>query len=114
MHDPDAPVGYAALPALRENRGEALIASISVTLDTRKSDFSDPYYRVPARLWRGATTRFTIRCPRSPEGNKVAVVAGSAHEAHLKAFYHRSGSAALSAAQARAGTPCAAGKSIYS
>ena len=39
------------VPALNENRGEAVIASIAVTADTRKAmDFTDPYYRAPARF----------------------------------------------------------------
>ena len=39
------------LPALDENRGDAVIASIAVTPETRKRvDFSDPYYRTPARF----------------------------------------------------------------
>ena len=39
------------VPALNENRGEAVIASIAVNGETRKAmDFTDPYYRAPARF----------------------------------------------------------------
>ena len=37
--------------ALNENRGDAAIASIAVSPDIRaKVDFTDPYYRTPARF----------------------------------------------------------------
>jgi len=76
------------VPALSENRGDALIASISVTPETRKIlDFSDPYYRVPARfVVRRDAVAADLR-PELLEGKKVAVVAGSAHEAYLKALF---------------------------
>ena len=39
------------LAALDENRGDAVMASIAVTPEARKlADFSDPYYRTPARF----------------------------------------------------------------
>ena len=74
--------------ALNENRGDAVIASIAVTPDTRaKVDFTDPYYRTPGRF--AARRDFPIDEPRPEklEGKKVAVVAGTAHEAYLKALF---------------------------
>src|SRR5262247_2333535 len=39
------------VPALNENRGDAVIASIAATPEARaKADFTDPYYRTPARF----------------------------------------------------------------
>ena len=39
------------LASLSDNRADAVIASIAVTPETRKlADFSDPYYRTPARF----------------------------------------------------------------
>ena len=39
------------LNSLDDNRGDAVMASIAVTPETRKRvDFSDPYYRTPARF----------------------------------------------------------------
>src|SRR5208282_96053 len=39
------------LDALNDNRGDAVIASIAPTGETRqRADFSDPYYRTPARF----------------------------------------------------------------
>lgn len=74
--------------ALTSNRGDAIIASLAVTPDLRKwVDFTDPYYRVPARfVSRRDAVMAEIR-PELLEGKKVGVVAGSAHEAYLKAFF---------------------------
>src|SRR6202034_3041174 len=39
------------LDALGDNRGDAVIASIAPNAETRRrADFSDPYYRTPARF----------------------------------------------------------------
>src|SRR4029078_5937813 len=39
------------LEALNDNRGDAVIASIAPTAETRQhADFTDPYYRTPARF----------------------------------------------------------------
>jgi polar amino acid transport system substrate-binding protein len=39
------------ISALNENRGDAVIASMAATSDVRsKLDFTDPYYRTPARF----------------------------------------------------------------
>jgi polar amino acid transport system substrate-binding protein len=76
------------IPALNENRGEAVIASIAVTEASRKVlEFSDPYYRVPARFaTQRAAAQEELR-PELVEGKKIAVVAGSSHEAYLKALF---------------------------
>lgn len=76
------------IPALNENRGEAVIASIAVTEASRKLlDFSDPYYRVPARFVALREVAQDELRPELVEGKKVAVVAGSAHEAYLKTLF---------------------------
>ena len=76
------------LQALAENRADAVIASLAVTPETRQRvDFSDPYYRAPARFAARRDTDLRDAMPESLEGKKVAVVAGSAHEAYLKAFF---------------------------
>ena len=76
------------LPSLADNRGDAVMASIALTPEARKlADFSDPYYRTPARfVGRRAPPINDVR-PEALEGKKVAVVAGSAHEAFLKALF---------------------------
>lgn len=74
--------------ALNSNKGDAVIASLAETPVLRKQvDFSTPYYRTPAR--------FVVRRDSGPkqiaaktlEGLKVAVIAGSAHEAYLKTLF---------------------------
>jgi polar amino acid transport system substrate-binding protein len=74
--------------ALNDNRGDAAIASISMTPETRgRADFSDAYLRMPGRfvtLREGAIN--DVR-PELLEGKKIAVVAGTAHEQYLKALF---------------------------
>jgi polar amino acid transport system substrate-binding protein len=76
------------VPALNENRGEAVIASIGVNGETRKvMDFTDPYYRVPARFVTLKAAATPVLKPEQLEGKKIAVVGGSAHEAYLKTLF---------------------------
>ncbi len=76
------------LDALNENRGDAVIASIAPTAATRRrADFSDPYYRTPARFVARADSPIGDVVPERVEGKKIAVVAGTAHEAFLKAMF---------------------------
>ena len=102
------------MPSLNDNRGDAVIASIAPSADTRaKVDFTDPYYRTPGPL-RGAA-RFVDRatsCPEQLEGKKVAVVAGTAHEAYLKALFTEAELRAYPNADAGARRRCAGARSI--
>ena len=76
------------IDALAENRGDAVIASIAVTPQTRgRVDFTDPYYRTPARFVARADAEYGDVRPENLEGRKVAVVGGSAHEAYLKVLF---------------------------
>ena len=76
------------IASLSENRGDAVIASIAVTPQSRqKVDFSDPYYRTPARFVALRSLVLDEVRPELIEGKKVAVVGGSAHEAYLKAMF---------------------------
>jgi len=76
------------LDALTENRGDAVIASVAPTMETRRrADFSDPYYRTPARFVARADSPLGDVLPERLEGMKVAVIAGTAHEAFLKAMF---------------------------
>jgi polar amino acid transport system substrate-binding protein len=76
------------LDALNDNRGDAVIASIAPTADTRRrADFTDPYYRTPARFAARLDSPINEILPERLEGKKIAVVAGTAHEAYLKAMF---------------------------
>lgn len=75
------------IDALNTRQGDAIIASMAVTPQMRALvDFSDPYYRVPARFVSlKANVLPTIR-PEYLAGKKVGVVKGTAQEAYLKAL----------------------------
>jgi polar amino acid transport system substrate-binding protein len=78
----------ALLDALGDNRGDAVIASIAATAETRKlADFTDPYYRTPARFVARVDSPLRDVLPELVEGKKIAVVAGTAHEAFLKTMF---------------------------
>jgi polar amino acid transport system substrate-binding protein len=76
------------LNALAENRGDAVIASVAASPDTRRrADFTDPYYRAAARFVARRDTDIQEVLPERLEGKKVGVVAGTAHEAYLRTFF---------------------------
>jgi polar amino acid transport system substrate-binding protein len=76
------------LDALNDNRGDAVIASIAPTAETRRrADFTDPYYRTPARFVARVDSPIGEVLPEKLEGKKIAVIAGTAHEAYLKAMF---------------------------
>jgi polar amino acid transport system substrate-binding protein len=76
------------LASLADNRGDAVMASIAVTPESRKlADFSDPYYRTPARFVVRRDSAISDVRPEKLEGKQVAVVGGTAHEAFLKALF---------------------------
>jgi polar amino acid transport system substrate-binding protein len=76
------------LQALGENRADAVIASLAVTPETRQRvDFSDPYYRVPARFVARRDNTLGDVVPEVLEGKKIAVVSRTAHEEYLKTFF---------------------------
>jgi polar amino acid transport system substrate-binding protein len=76
------------MDALDENRGDAVIASIAITpAARRRAEFTDPYYRTPARFVARADSAIGDVLPELVEGKKIAVVAGTAHEAFLKEMF---------------------------
>jgi polar amino acid transport system substrate-binding protein len=77
------------LDALNDKAGgDAVIASIASNAETRRrADFTDPYYRTPARFVARADSPIKDVLPELVEGKKIAVVAGTAHEAFLKEMF---------------------------
>ncbi len=76
------------LDALSGNLGDAVIASIAANAETRKRvDFTDPYYRTPARFVALTDSPIADVLPELVAGKKIAVVAGTAHEAYLKQMF---------------------------
>jgi polar amino acid transport system substrate-binding protein len=75
------------IDSLNDNRGDAAIASIAVTPETRaRVDFSDPYYRPAARFVARRQTGIDASAEQL-EGKKVAVVAGTAHDEYARALF---------------------------
>ncbi|MGB3389493.1 MAG: transporter substrate-binding domain-containing protein [Pseudaminobacter sp.] len=74
--------------ALLKQEGEAIIAGVAVTQETRgKYAFSRPYLQFPARF---LTTRNSpLREPifKAVEDERVGVMAGSAHESMLRDYF---------------------------
>jgi polar amino acid transport system substrate-binding protein len=76
------------LDALSDGRGDAVIASIAPTAENRhRADFTDPYYRTPARFVARADSPIGDVLPELVEGKKIAVIAGTAHEAYLRQMF---------------------------
>jgi len=76
------------LDAISSNRGDAIIASLAVTPQLRaRLDFSDPYYRVPARFVSRRDSVMREIKPEFLEGRKVGAIAGTSHEAYLKTMF---------------------------
>ena len=76
------------IDAITSNRGDAIIASLAVTPQLRaRVDFTDPYYRAPARFVSRRDAVMAEVRPEYLEGKKVGVIGGTAHEAYLKAMF---------------------------
>lgn len=76
------------IPALDEGRGDAITASLAITPATRAQvDFTDRYYRSPARFVARRDLALDEATPEAIAGKSIAVVAGSAHEAYLRDFF---------------------------
>jgi len=74
--------------ALMEKKGEALLAGIAVTPETRaRLGFTRSYFRLPARFITLKGTRIVEPVARSLTDRAIGVVAGSSHEAFAKKFF---------------------------
>ena len=70
--------------SLNDNRADAVIASISVTPETRqRMDFSDPYYR-PAGRFVALRQSSNGAYPDQLEGKKIGVIKGTAHDEYAR------------------------------
>jgi polar amino acid transport system substrate-binding protein len=77
--------------AIAENRGDAGIASMAPTPDRRrKLDFTEPYYRSPARFVSLRDAPITAVTPEALRGKRIAVIGGTAHEAYVRTFFAES------------------------
>lgn len=76
------------IDALLAGKGDAVVASIAATDQTRaRIDFSEPYYQTPARfVVRKGAAPFDVTAS-GLKGKTVGVVGGSSHEAYIKDFF---------------------------
>jgi polar amino acid transport system substrate-binding protein len=73
---------------LADKSADAVIAGIAVTAQNRQAlDFSESYLRLPARFVARKADAARAITTTALRGKTVAVVAGSAHEAFLKAMF---------------------------
>jgi polar amino acid transport system substrate-binding protein len=73
------------LDAIASNRGDAIIASLAVTPQLRaRLDFTDPYYRAPARFVSRRDAVMPEVRPEYLEGKKIGAIAGSAADEYLR------------------------------
>ena len=71
--------------ALEKEEGEAILAGIAITPETRgRHSFSRPYLQFPARFVMAKTAATTEPMDEKLRGEKVGVIAGSAHERYLR------------------------------
>jgi polar amino acid transport system substrate-binding protein len=76
------------IDALDQGEGDALVASLPITAETRgKLDFTAPYYTTPGRFVTLTGTALGEPSPQSWAGVTVAVESGSVYEAYLKTFF---------------------------
>ncbi len=76
------------LPALDRGEADAVIASIAKTPDTlERASFSIPYHYTPARFAVDRNTEKFGMTPADLATRRIAVVAGTAHEAFLRTYY---------------------------
>lgn len=76
------------LLALKRGEADAVIAGHQITAAALKdADFSLPYLHTPGRFAARRDSEKRDVTPSGLEGQRVAVIRGSAHEAYLKAFF---------------------------
>lgn len=84
------PVAFdTLLEALEQNKADAVIAGVAATPANRaRVDFSEHYLGTPARFAGRAALQMRGATPGEVASKRVAVVAGTAHEAYLRAFFN--------------------------
>src|SRR5204862_7911421 len=76
------------LPTLAAKNADAIVAGLAVTSDARQElDFSDVYLRSPGRFVVRRDEAGLVPTPEGLKGRTLAVVARTAHEAYLAAFF---------------------------
>jgi polar amino acid transport system substrate-binding protein len=89
------------ISSLDENRGDAIIASLTINDDTRKRvEFTAPYYLTPGRFVTLRAVPLTETIPEALAGHTIGVESRSAHRAFLETFFAKSTIKTFESAQA--------------
>ncbi len=76
------------VPSLKKNEADAVVASMAITgKSLAEVDFTSRYYMTPARFVGKAGTGFKEITADALRGERIAVAAGSSHEAFLRDFF---------------------------
>lgn len=76
------------IPALDENRGDAIIASLAINEETwKRVAFTAPYYLTPGRFVTLRSSPLGEAIPEALAGHTIGVVGKSAHRAFLETFF---------------------------
>ena len=75
------------IDSLTGGKGDAVVASVSSGDLRNVVDFSLPYYKTPARFVARKDAPPVVVSPPGLAGKTVGVVAGTAHQAYLNAFF---------------------------
>jgi arginine/ornithine transport system substrate-binding protein len=77
----------AMIPALRAKKFDAIVASMSITAERKKSvDFSDKYYTTPARFVTKADSKLEVT-PEGLKGQKIGVQRTTIHDRFATATF---------------------------
>lgn len=80
----------ALIPALRAKKFDAIVASMSITPERKKSvDFSDKYYQTPARFVGRADAKLDVS-PAGLKGKKIGVQRTTIHDRFASATFKQS------------------------
>ncbi|MBX8825842.1 transporter substrate-binding domain-containing protein [Ochrobactrum sp. SFR4] len=87
------------LPALQKNEADVLIAGLTPDREKRTTlSFTRAYFSLPARFVTAKTSKLVDK-NFSPDEQTVGVLAGSAHEALLKAYFPKAKSSPYSSSE---------------
>ena len=79
------------LPALARGEADAVIAGHTITPQTlAQVDFTNRYFHMPARFAGPRGTEEIEITPEGLDGKRIAVPAGTAHEAYLRVYFRDS------------------------
>jgi arginine/ornithine transport system substrate-binding protein len=77
----------ALIPALQARKIDAIVASLSITEERRKTiTYSDKYYSTPARFYGPVSPKLDVT-PAGLKGKRIGTQSATIHERYLATFY---------------------------